>query len=59
MGMYYCFQCDNHKDNDHEHCEPHPYDKKAQFVCPQCADELRGEAKECLLEDQQERLNDE
>ena len=39
MGMYYCFQCDNHKDNDYHHCEEHPY-SVGEMVCPNCAVEL-------------------
>jgi hypothetical protein len=53
MGMYYCFQCDNHIDNDYHPCEEHPYNV-GEMVCPDCAVELEEEMRECYLEDHQE-----
>jgi hypothetical protein len=53
MGMYYCHQCDNHKDNDYEPCEAHSY-SVGEMVCPDCAVELEEEMRECYLEDYQE-----
>lgn len=53
MSMYYCFNCANHKDDDWDFCHEHPY-KPSETVCPDCADELKEEMRECWLEDHQE-----
>lgn len=56
MAMYYCYHCDDLKDDDwHPACE-HPLSKTFeryidQLVCPDCEQEILGDMEEALLED--------
>jgi len=34
MSIYYCFECDEQKDNDHEFCHEHPL--TGELVCEEC-----------------------